>query len=270
LLKVERDGPRLVFPPLRTDEAAFGHRRLELRSGLFAIPDRVIRAEWNLFSAGQQELLAALHQVLLIEGPWVHEILEHDHDHVLRDVADYKAFGNSAGLTGEGELVCRFLRPRDRRRRPEAFERALDFVAPIWHDAIRDVVQVIVYVHDSRKWRDLIAVDERIRYGIARGKAARDRDKVGDLESFRGGCGRGREYAVADARGGAGEGSRGVTWASLQRGTQFYSVIRYPTGSFRRRNPAQSAKVRNVLRTAPSLGEGLGEQLKKLLGVRAH
>jgi hypothetical protein len=49
-------------------------------------------------SAGQEELLAAFHQVLLVEGPRVREILEHDHDHVLRNVADGQTLGNLAGM----------------------------------------------------------------------------------------------------------------------------------------------------------------------------
>src|ERR1039458_6448370 len=67
--------------------------RVELSTRLFAIPDGVIGAERNLLATGQQEFLAALHQVLLVESPGIHEVLQHDHDHVLRDIPDGKVLG---------------------------------------------------------------------------------------------------------------------------------------------------------------------------------
>src|SRR6266704_2060801 len=76
LMEVERDGPRLIFAAIGTGTAALGLGCFQLRPGLLAVADGVVSAEWNLLSAGQEEFLAAFHQVLLVEGPRVHEILE--------------------------------------------------------------------------------------------------------------------------------------------------------------------------------------------------
>ncbi len=108
-IKIERDRPRFVFPTLSAGPPALGLRGFELRSGLLAVTNGVVSAEWNLLSAGQQELLAAFHQVLLIKGPRIHKVLEHAHDHVLRNVADGQALGNPARLAGERELIGGFL-----------------------------------------------------------------------------------------------------------------------------------------------------------------
>ena len=131
-----------------------------------------------MFAAGQQKLLAALHQILLVERPGVHEVLQHDHEHVLRDVADGQALGQAAGLAGDGKLFRGLLRTGDRRRRPQPFERLLDFQTEIGHDAVGDVVEIVVYVDDARERRDLLAVDERVGDRVARGKAARNGNEV--------------------------------------------------------------------------------------------
>src|SRR5260370_41458412 len=98
MIEVERDWPRLISPSLSAGAPAFWLRCFQLRSGLLPVANRVVGAEWNLLASWQQEFLAALHQVLLIECPRIHEILEHDHDHVLRNVSDSQTFGNSARL----------------------------------------------------------------------------------------------------------------------------------------------------------------------------
>src|SRR5229473_479374 len=84
---------------------SLGFRSFELGAGLFAIADGVIGAERYLLAAGKQEFFAALHQIFLVEGPGVHEILEHDHEHVLCDVADRKTLRQAAGLARKGKLV---------------------------------------------------------------------------------------------------------------------------------------------------------------------
>src|SRR5216683_5661876 len=79
----------------------------ELDTSLFAITNRVKSAERNLLPSRKEELLAALHEVLLIESPRIHEILQHDHEHVLCDFPDGKGFGDSAGPTRHSELLSR-------------------------------------------------------------------------------------------------------------------------------------------------------------------
>src|SRR5215831_8624530 len=60
----------------------------KLGSCLLTITKGVVSAEWDLFTAGKEKFFAALHQVLLIECPWIHEVLEHDHEHVLGQISD--------------------------------------------------------------------------------------------------------------------------------------------------------------------------------------
>src|SRR5258708_7567269 len=72
---------------------------LQLHPGLFAVPDVVISTEWDLFAIGEQDFLAALHQVLLVEGPGIHEILQHDHEDI---------FGEGTQVQSSiGEAACR-------------------------------------------------------------------------------------------------------------------------------------------------------------------
>src|SRR5260370_16431555 len=70
----------------------------ELDTSLFAITNRVISAERNLLPSRKQKFLAALHQVLLIEGPRVHEILQHNHNHVPEDTSDAQRSSKTAPL----------------------------------------------------------------------------------------------------------------------------------------------------------------------------
>src|SRR5215470_10416883 len=51
----------------------------ELFAGLLAVPQRVVGAVRDLLAVRQQRGLAALHQLLLVEGPGIHEVLQHDH-----------------------------------------------------------------------------------------------------------------------------------------------------------------------------------------------
>src|SRR5260370_28800261 len=70
---------------------ARGFESFEVGAGLLPIADGVVRAEGYLLAAGKQKFLAALHQILLIEGPRVHEILQHNHNHTIRNVSDLEA-----------------------------------------------------------------------------------------------------------------------------------------------------------------------------------
>src|ERR1035437_3185522 len=156
--------------------------RVQLSTSLFAIADRIVRAERNLLAARKQEFLTALHQILLVERPGVHEVLQHDHQHVLRDIADGKALGQAAGLAGDGKLFRRFLRTGDRRGRPEPFERLFDLQTEIRHNAVGDVVEVVVYIHNARERRDLFAVNECVGNGVTRGKTTWNRNKIAGNE----------------------------------------------------------------------------------------
>src|SRR5260370_729667 len=71
---------------------ALGFEGFQLRPGLLSVTDSVVCAKWYLLAAGKQEFLAALHEILLVEGPGVHEILQHNHDHVPRDIIDGQSF----------------------------------------------------------------------------------------------------------------------------------------------------------------------------------
>ena len=69
-----------------------GFEGFELGAGLLAVADRVVGAERYLLAAGKQKFLAALHEILLVEGPGVHEILQHNHNHVPGDISDGQSF----------------------------------------------------------------------------------------------------------------------------------------------------------------------------------
>src|SRR5260370_27084013 len=95
-LEIEMHRLRLVPRAVGTCSATFRLHLLQLLARLLAISQCVVCAERDLLSAGQQELLAAFHQVLLVERPWCHEILQHDHDHATRKPADRQAVRYSA------------------------------------------------------------------------------------------------------------------------------------------------------------------------------
>lgn len=68
--------------------AGLPSRSLALRqliARLFAVPDIVVSAEGDLFTVRQQDYLAALHDILLVERPGIEEILERDHENMVRD-----------------------------------------------------------------------------------------------------------------------------------------------------------------------------------------
>ncbi len=110
LVKLESDWAGNELSPLFAGEHSLGFHRFELRTSLLAVTDRVVRAEWYLFAAWKQELLATLHQIFLVEGPRVHEILQHDHDHVIRNVAHLKPLWRAARFAGQLQLVNGLLR----------------------------------------------------------------------------------------------------------------------------------------------------------------
>src|SRR5713101_940388 len=114
-LYIKRDGTGLESAAFRLRAPALGLHRLQLSTSLFTIADGIVGTERNLFASRQEKFLAALHEVLLIESPRIHEILQHDHQHVPCDFPDCEAFGNSAGLTRHCKLLSRFLRAGDRR-----------------------------------------------------------------------------------------------------------------------------------------------------------
>src|SRR6266851_4353193 len=90
--ELKSNWPRYKGSALFAGSNTLGFESFELGAGLLAIADRVIGAEWYLLAAGKQEFLAALHEILLVEGPGVHEILQHNHDHVAGDIVDGQTF----------------------------------------------------------------------------------------------------------------------------------------------------------------------------------
>ena len=98
LVEFESNRPGNKRPAFLAGSNTLGFETFELGASLLPITDGVVGAEWYLLAARKQKFLAALHQVLLIESPRVHEILQHDHDHVLGNVADSDGLGQAAGL----------------------------------------------------------------------------------------------------------------------------------------------------------------------------
>src|SRR6266852_1199393 len=92
LVKPESDWAGHERSTFFAGKRSLGFRSFELGAGLFAIADGVIGAERYLLAAGKQEFFAALHQIFLVEGPGVHEILQPNHDHVPRDIVDGQTF----------------------------------------------------------------------------------------------------------------------------------------------------------------------------------
>src|SRR6516162_6918176 len=84
--------PRYKSSAFFAGSDTLGFESFELGAGLFAIADSVIGAERHLLAAGKQEFLAALHEILLVERPRVHEVLQHNHDHVAADILDGQTF----------------------------------------------------------------------------------------------------------------------------------------------------------------------------------
>ncbi len=129
-------------------------------------------------AAGQEELLAALHQVLLVEGPWIHEVLHHDHEHAVGQRSEVELVGEATGRTGDREVPGRRLRPWHRRRGPQSLERPTNVATHIDEGAVGDVIEVVVDVEDTRQRGHLFTVYVGIGHGVAGGEAARDRDEV--------------------------------------------------------------------------------------------
>src|SRR5258708_7240975 len=92
LVEFESDRPGNKRSAFFAGADALGFEGFQLRPGLLSVTDSVVCAKWYLLAAGKQEFLAALHEILLVEGPGVHEILQHNHDHVPRDIIDGQSF----------------------------------------------------------------------------------------------------------------------------------------------------------------------------------
>lgn len=107
--KVKCDRFRQKFDAisLRAGTGAIAGYKLGAR--LLAISDRVVRTKRNLETAGQEEFFAALHHVLLIERPWIHEVLQHDHEHPIRKRGYIQSFRQPAGSAGDGKCIRRGL-----------------------------------------------------------------------------------------------------------------------------------------------------------------
>src|SRR5919201_6321037 len=103
-LKAERFGLVRDTIPFRTKPRSLARR--ELKARLLPIANAVVCAERDLLASRQQERFAALHSVFLIERPRVHEVLQHDHEHPLRDTADIHPIRKSARGTGREEVGC--------------------------------------------------------------------------------------------------------------------------------------------------------------------
>src|SRR5258708_2343440 len=106
--EVEGDWLRRIRRPIPLRLQPRTLPRPKLRPRLLAVSDAVVGAEWNLFAARQQELLAALHHILLIERPRVHEVLQHDHEHPIRDCANVKSLGELTRRARGQEIAGRF------------------------------------------------------------------------------------------------------------------------------------------------------------------
>src|SRR5258708_35311030 len=84
LVKLESDWAGNELSTLFAGEHSLGFHCFELRTSLLAVTDRVVRAEWYLFAAWKQEFLAKIHQIFLVEGLRVHDILNNYHALVIR------------------------------------------------------------------------------------------------------------------------------------------------------------------------------------------
>src|SRR5260370_37829847 len=87
-LKAERDRLRRISLARAPGAIAAALAGLELLAGLLPVAERVVCAEGDLHAAREQELLAAFHQVLLVKGPGVHEVLQHDHEDLVGEGAE--------------------------------------------------------------------------------------------------------------------------------------------------------------------------------------
>src|SRR5262249_36150547 len=88
--KAERDGFRHVWVARAPGTPAISFTMYELFAGLFPVAECVVGAERDLVAARQQKPLTALHEVFLVEGPGIHEVLQHDHEHAPGDVGQVR------------------------------------------------------------------------------------------------------------------------------------------------------------------------------------
>src|SRR5579884_1921588 len=183
-LKRERERLRRKWHTCAPGLVALALAFLELLACLLTVTNAVIRAEGYLFAIGKQDLLAALHQVFLIEGPGVHEILQHDHEDLIGKGVKIQAqaIGKATGGAGKSELLSRLFRSNNRRGRPEALQRRFDLFRQVDDGTIGHIIQIILHIEHARQWQYGVTIDERICHRVAGGEAARDRYKVRDLE----------------------------------------------------------------------------------------
>src|SRR5258707_672950 len=108
LVEFESDRPGNKRSAFFAGADPLGFEGFQLRPGLLSVADSVVCAKWYLLAARKQKFLAALHEVLLIESPGVHEILQHDHNHVSGDISDGQSLRQTARLARERQMVSGF------------------------------------------------------------------------------------------------------------------------------------------------------------------
>src|SRR5580700_7714558 len=88
----------------------------QLCAGLLPVADGIVSAEGNLLPSRQQKLLAAFHEVLLVKGPRVHKILQHNHEDEVRQALDVQTpIGKPALGARKRKVFGDFLRTLDGR-----------------------------------------------------------------------------------------------------------------------------------------------------------
>src|SRR5258708_11100385 len=109
LIKRKRQWRRSIRGAVKASTIARSFACCKLLSCLLAIADAVVRAKRNLLPVGQENFLTALHQVLLVKGPGVHEVLQHDHEDMLGKGAHIKPICQATCGTRKRELLGGFL-----------------------------------------------------------------------------------------------------------------------------------------------------------------
>src|SRR5439155_17957093 len=154
-----------------------GSPRLQRRRHLLAVTDRVVRAERDHSPVRYEELDAALHHVLHVEGPRIHEVARVDHEDVASDIArrvlaerDPRGAGGAAigpgvavtapDVKGGMNVLRGSVRADRRGGAPESLEDLQQIVANARQRAVLEIVEVEIDVEDPSYRRSRSAIGE--------------------------------------------------------------------------------------------------------------
>ena len=183
IVESEAHRPRLIGAVFPSRPSALGLHGVELGAGLLAIADRIVGAEGICFPPGSRNSLQHFIRFFWLKVQGSMKSCSMIMKMTSTDPSRSAPSGRPQAWQEKTNSSATFSDPATADDDHRPFQRPLDLRAEIGHDAIRDVVEIIVDIEEARERRDLVAIDEGVGDRIAGGKAARHGNEIAVFET---------------------------------------------------------------------------------------